>query len=123
LTGTPDPSISIYKPFRFGVNDDLSNVKSPCSFPSKAQVTNFTIESGKINFQRINNDSTFFVLFQCFDDRKHPLWKLHGEVYRENNKKDRSDLEKLENEWVTNTKQIGFGDAATLEMDVYSKML
>ena len=44
LTGTPDPSISIYKPFRFEATDDLSTVKSPCSFPSKAQVTtNLTI--------------------------------------------------------------------------------
>ena len=43
LTGTPDPSISIYKPFRFGATNDLSNVKSPCSFPLKAQVINLTI--------------------------------------------------------------------------------
>ena len=43
LTGTPDPSISIYKPFRFGTTDNLSRVKSPCSFPSKAQVTNLII--------------------------------------------------------------------------------
>ena len=59
LTGTPDPSISIYKPFRFGVTDDLSSVKSPCSFPSKAQVLNLTIGCN-INFQR-DNDSTFFT--------------------------------------------------------------
>ena len=72
--------------------------------------------------KRDNNDSTFFD-FQSFDDRKHPLWKVHGEVYGQNDKKDRSDLEKLENEWISNIKPMGFGEAATLEMEVYSKML
>ena len=64
-----------------------------------------------------------FLFFQSFDDRKHPLWKLHGEVYGKNDKKDRSDLEKLENECISNIKPMGFGEAATLEMEVYSKML
>ena len=40
LTGTPDPSISIFKPFSFDSQDHLYLTKSPSAFPQKAKVMN-----------------------------------------------------------------------------------
>ena len=40
LTGTPDPSISIFKPFSFESQDHLCLTKSPSAFPQKAKVMN-----------------------------------------------------------------------------------
>ena len=49
LTGTPDPSLSIYKPFHFGSNDDLDETKSPCSFPNECQVRIYRAYFGVIH--------------------------------------------------------------------------
>ena len=40
LTGTPDPSISIFKPFAFDIQDYLHLTKSPNAFPQEAKVMN-----------------------------------------------------------------------------------
>ena len=44
LTGTPDPSISIFKPFSFESQDHLYLTKSPSAFPQKAKVMNASRE-------------------------------------------------------------------------------
>ena len=54
LTGTPDPSVSIYKPFRFGIGDDLDATTSPCSFPMQAQVTHSLIRKNDTHLIRQN---------------------------------------------------------------------
>ena len=41
LTGTPDPSISIFKPFHFDIQEHLNLTKSPSAFPTKTKVPFF----------------------------------------------------------------------------------
>jgi hypothetical protein len=64
---------------------------------------------------------------QSTNDRAHSLWKLHGEVNKISTKFDyRSELAKLENEWMKNDNDkdfIHFEDAVKMEMKIYLKLL
>jgi len=100
LTATPDPSISIFKPFQFTKEDDFSLTESPLSFPKKTQLP---------------------------DERMHELWKTHSELNL-NEKIDDQKMVKirqeLEDEFLNDEQQgKSFYSSAQKEIDVYQKCI
>jgi len=98
LTGTPDPSISIFKPFSFESQDHLYLTKSPSAFPQKAKP----------------------------EERAHPLWKaherIHTQVLHDVSDEIKVPREHLETQLIEKlSKKVDFDEAVQMEMDLYNK--
>ena len=112
LTGTPDPSISIFKPFHFDIQEHLNLTKSPSAFPTKT----------KVPFLRVKYRIWTPIFFFQPEDRAHPLWQahetIHTQVLHDVSKVPR---EELESQLIETPRKLHFDQVVQMEMDLYEK--
>ena len=112
FTGTPDPSISVFKPFKFGQDDDFSLTTSP---PQKAKVM-YVVSRVYV--------CTLYSTVQSPDERMHPLWKLHREVnLLDDDAAEHLKVSRASFEEDQEAASINFGQTTAKEMALYRKFL
>lgn len=101
LTGTPDPSVSLFKPFIFSPNPNISSHMTSSSV--------------------MNDPAKMKPRFQYQVDRRHNLYKLHGECVKSNSVLNK--LKDLEDKCLKYTENIASKVDNLFDMSVCNDLL